>query len=623
MIDLIWSNLELLWPSSWLGRSFIFAMGVIFFFALYRVWVLNRRAKKNIQQIQAILEGQTTDSLYENIGDIRDKAKSTENSVIQSLWHEFDESLVLDHREKGVFNTLDAEHFFNARTLASGITSSRLLAATPSFLTAIGVLGTFLGLTMGLKGLHIESNEIDALKDGIASMINGAALAFVTSVWGVALSLMLNVFEKNTERRIIKKVVLVQQRIDFLFPRLPAEKSLVDISKFTGESSEALQELHERIGDRLQETISGVSDSMQEAFTNALNNVMAPAMQSLVSNTSQQTSGVLEQLIGNFTESMQAAGRGQGELMQKSTEEMRQAVATLSDQMKTVVDQTSNNHQAMAKQQEQASQQFNEQLRSMLSQSEERQQAMESKFAETLNAQQQALTERETEHRDRLQTQLDSWLEKQAQLIETMKDAVERTQAHMDSVIEQHRDVVGELKTVADATATSSQNLSNSSNQIGVLSGNLVKATELFDTRLGEMTDSIKGISAQNDALASHVIEQAKVLRGLETSLVTTADKFGETAQLAQTGFNEMKEHQTEFIANIESSFESLGENLKKQVSDIEKQTNEWLRSYSSEVNTQLKERMETWNDKTREFSDQMVRTVQGISDLVDELERK
>jgi predicted phage gp36 major capsid-like protein len=105
--------------------------------------------------------------------------------------------------------------------------------------------------------------------------------------------------------------------------------------------------------------------------------------------------------------------------------------------------------------------------------------------------------------------------------------------------------------------------------------------------------------------------------------LVTTADKFGETAQLAQTGFNEMKEHQTEFIANIESSFESLGENLKKQVSDIEKQTNEWLRSYSSEVNTQLKERMETWNDKTREFSDQMVRTVQGISDLVDELERK
>lgn len=615
--------IDLIWPSSWFGRSFIIAMAVIFLFAIYRVWALNRRAKKNIQQIQSILEGQNTDSLYEYIGDIRDKAKNSKSPVIQSLWHEFDESLVLDHREKGVFNTLDAEHFFNARTLASGITSSRLLAATPSFLTAIGVLGTFLGLTMGLKGLHIESNEIEALKDGIASMINGAALAFVTSVWGVALSLILNVFEKNIERLIIKKVVLVQQRIDFLFPRLPAEKSLIDISKYTGESSEALQELHERIGDRLQETISGVSDSMQEAFTNALNNVMAPAMQSLVSNTSQQTSGVLEKLIGDFTESMQAAGRGQGELMQQSTEEMHQAVATLSDQMKAVVDQTSNNHQTMAKQQEQASQQFNEQMRSMLSQSEERQQAMESKFVETLNAQQQALEERESEHRDKLQTQLDSWLEKQALLIETMKDAVERTQSHMDSLIEQHREVVGQLKSVSEASATSSQNLSNSSNQIAMLSSNLVKVTELFDTRLVEVTDAMKGISSQNDALASHVIEQAKVLRGLETSLVTTTERFGETAQLAQSGFNEMKEHQTEFIANIDSSFESLGNNLKKQVSDIEQQTNEWLRSYSSEVNTQVKERMETWNDKTREFSDQMIRTVSSISDLVDELERK
>ncbi|CUB04084.1 anti-phage ZorAB system protein ZorA [Marinomonas fungiae] len=610
-------------PKSTLGLWFWASLLVVFFFFLVQTVVLYRRFSFSIKQVWLIINDQSIDLLYQNIGDIREKGQQSESEKIRKLWHEFDESLVLDHREKGVFNTLDAEHFFNTRTLASGITSSRLLAAAPSFLTAIGVLGTFMGLTMGLQGIHLDSKDIDILKAGISSMMNGAAFAFLTSVWGVGLSLLLNIFEKIAERSVIRKVSSLQQEIDALFPRLPAEKSLVDISKFTGESSEALQELHERIGDRLQETISGVSDSMQEAFTNALNNVMAPAMQSLVSNTSQQTSGVLEQLIGNFTESMQAAGRGQGELMQKSTEEMRQAVATLSDQMKTVVDQTSNNHQAMAKQQEQASQQFNEQLRAMLSQSEERQQAMESKFAETLNAQQQALTERETEHRDKLQTQLDSWLEKQAQLIETMKDAVERTQAHMDSVIEQHRDVVGQLKTVADTTATSSQNLSNSSNQIGVLSGNLVKATELFDTRLGEMTDSIKGISAQNDALASHVIEQAKVLRGLETSLVTTTDKFGETAQLAQNGFNEMKEHQTEFIANIESSFESLGENLKKQVSDIEKQTNEWLRSYSSEVNTQLKERMETWNDKTREFSDQMVRTVSSISDLVDELERK
>lgn len=615
-------NMELLWPGSLLGQFFIIVMLMIFVFSVIRVRTLNKQSKQNVALIEQIIEGQTKDSLYEDFKNIQDKAASLNNGTVKNIWHEFEESLVKDDRDKSVYNTLDSEHFFNTRTLASGITSSRLLAATPSFLTAIGVLGTFIGLTMGLKGLHIESDEIDALKGGIASMINGAALAFVTSVWGVALSLLLNVIEKNTERLIIQKVVKLQQRIDFLYPRLPAEKSLVDISKYTGESSEALQELHERIGDRLQETISGVSDSMQEAFTNALNNVMAPAMQSLVSNTSQQTSGVIEQLIGNFTESMQSAGRGQGELMQKSTEEMRLAVSTLSEQMNKVVEQTSTNNQTMMKRQEEASQQFNEQIRSMLTQSEERQQSMESQFAESLNTQQQAISKREVEHRNRLQTQLDSWLEQQSQLIITMTDAVQKTQSHMDSVITQHREVVGELKSVAEATAKSSQNLNNSSNQIAMLSGNLVKATELFDTRLVEMTDSIIGISTQNDALANHVLVQAKELRNLETSLSSTVDKFGETAQLAKSSFAEMKNHQTDFITNIQSSFESLGGHLTKQVSDIEKQTSEWLRSYSSEVNTQVTERMEVWNSNTLEFANQMQRTVSTISELVDELER-
>lgn len=717
-------NADLLWPNAWLGRSFIIIMVLLFVFAVGWVLLLKHNSKKTIKKVEEIVEKQTTESLYDNIADIRDKAKSSNDDVVKNLWREFDESLVLDHREKGVYNTLDAEHFFNPRTLASGITSNRLLAAAPSFLTAIGVLGTFLGLTMGLKGLHMESNEIEALKGGIASMINGAAMAFVTSVWGVGLSLLLNIYEKNTERRIIKKVVKIQQKIDFLFPRLPAEKSLVDISKNTSESSEALQELHERIGDRLQETISGMNKDMQEAFTNALNNVMAPAMQSLVSNASQQTSGVLEHLISNFTESMQAAGRGQGELIQKSTEQMHEAVSSLSGQMSAVLEQSSKQAQLMAEQQAGASSQFNHQLESMLSKSEERQQLMEQKLftaiesqqqsqaareanhvdnlqsvlggwltdqSQTLNklsdsmaevqtamgesnlgfvnelssqnekttAQQQAFTngletslqsfmqsseqrqkaleetfgslissqqleatKRDSEYREQLQTQLGKWLEQQDQMLTSMTDAVKRTQTHMDSVIAQHKEVIGELKTVAESSATSSQNLSNSSNQIGVLSGNLVKATELFDTRLGDMTDTIKGISAQNDALASHVIEQAKVLRGLETSLVTTTEQFGNTAKLAQSGFSEMKTHQIEFISGVEASFEGLSNTLAKQVSDIEKQTNEWLRSYSSEVNTQVKERMETWNTTTLEFSDQMRRTVSSISDLVDELER-
>src|SRR3546814_12374633 len=66
--------------------------------------------------------------------------------------------------QQKLFTTLDAEHFFNARTLASGLTASRLLAAAHSFLVAVGVLGTFVGCTVGLEGLVGTSDEIEALK---------------------------------------------------------------------------------------------------------------------------------------------------------------------------------------------------------------------------------------------------------------------------------------------------------------------------------------------------------------------------------------------------------------------------------------------------------------------------
>ena len=261
-------------------------------------------------------------------------------------------------------------------------------------------------------------------------------------------------------------------------------------------------------------------------------------------------------------------------------------------------------------------------LQSFMQSTEQRQKTLEETFGSLINSQQLEAAKRDSEYREQLQTQLGKWLAQQDQMLTSMTDAVKRTQTHMDSVIAQHKDVIGELKTVAESSATSSQNLSNSANQIGVLSGNLLKATELFDTRLADMTDTIKGISAQNDGLANHVIEQAKVLRGLETSLVATTEQFGNTAKLAQSGFSEMKTHQSDFIRGVEASFEGLSNTLAKQVSDIEKQTNEWLRSYSSEVNTQVKERMETWNTTTLEFGDQMRRTVSSISDLVDELER-
>src|SRR5690554_5456106 len=314
----------------WIVMMVIMAISIVA--VLYHSGNFYRRRKK----ILKLIDGQDRSSLAQSRVTMLNAALEQDPDVTGALWREFDESLVYSADKTRLSNTLDAEHFFNNYTLAYGLTSSRLLAAAPTFLTAIGVLGTFLGLTLGLKGLQINAGDVETLKDGISVMINGAAVAFMTSVWGVLLSLVLNLFEKLVERRVLRKIRELQQKIDFLYPRLPAEHSLVQIAAATDESKEALQELHERIGDRLQETVSGMSSSMQEAFTEAINTVMAPAIKSLVNNTSQQSSHVLEQLVSNFMDGMKTAGLEQGQLMKSAAEEVRQAVAGMTERMEAM-----------------------------------------------------------------------------------------------------------------------------------------------------------------------------------------------------------------------------------------------------------------------------------------------
>lgn len=105
------------------------------------------------------------------------------------------------------------------------------------------------------------------------------------------------------------------------------------IAEYSKESKEALQELHERIGDRLQESINGMSEAMQNALTDTLNNIMGPAIQTLVHSTNQQSSQVMENLVSSFMEGMSSAGRVQGEQLEKVAADVNIAVSSMGERL--------------------------------------------------------------------------------------------------------------------------------------------------------------------------------------------------------------------------------------------------------------------------------------------------
>ena len=173
--------------------------------ALFRVYI-------RVNWILKLLQNQTSQSVVKHRQGLRKKASLVRHNA-GHLWKEFDETLVEAKVGENIHlhNIYDANHFFNSSTLGREITESRMLAAVPGFLTALGVIGTFIGLQLGLSELNIGNDAyIQEMKSGLAHVISGAKIAFMTSVWGVSLSVLFNFIEKWLENLARSRIYLLQ-----------------------------------------------------------------------------------------------------------------------------------------------------------------------------------------------------------------------------------------------------------------------------------------------------------------------------------------------------------------------------------------------------------------------------
>ena len=78
-------------------------------------------------------------------------------------------------------NLCDGQHWFRSQPLYGSV------EAMPGILTGIGILFTFLGLTVGVAGL--DPTDADQLTFGVKKLLGGMSLAFLTSIAGIGTAL--------------------------------------------------------------------------------------------------------------------------------------------------------------------------------------------------------------------------------------------------------------------------------------------------------------------------------------------------------------------------------------------------------------------------------------------------
>lgn len=566
--------LQRLWPefsalttgdSDALSVYFWLAMVMIFITTLLFMLRHGLKFKARMRGLNGLLEGQSKENLAVSRREILQKASALDDRDVYLLWSEFDESLVVTEDQKKIFNTLDASYFFNPKTLAVGLTGSRLLAAVPSFLVALGVLGTFVGLTIGLSGLDSTSDEVETLKSGINELISGATVAFMTSVWGVFFSLVLNFIEKLVEGSALNKISKLQQRIDGLYQHIPAEQSLLYIADYSKESKHALQELHERIGDRLQETLSGMSDAMQHAVTDALNTVMAPAIQALVQNSSEQSNQVLTTLVEQFMSSIATAGREQSGQMQQAAADVNTAVSNIGERLDHLFTNLSGQQSQQLELAREQSAAFSSQLQQLTSAADAKQEQLEQRFGQLMSSlsnqieTQLAATQSHDEQRQAAFTQqINESSSRQTALLEQLSQAVSQQVQSMTEIGSERdksfENIVSNVMAKLDAQLVSQVKAAEGREQ-----GRQQRFNEQLDAVATQQKDLLLGMASAVSATQQQSIEMAKQHQQLLDRLQQTTEAVKRSSEHMGSSANQLGLLST----NVRQASEVLGQRLE------------------------------------------------------------
>ena len=190
----------------------------------------------------------------------------------------------------------DIDSYIN-KELIDSFVNKNLLNTVPGVMTGMGILGTFIGLSLGLK--QFNTGNADEIASSIPPLMNGIKVAFHTSIYGMLFSLVFNWAYK----------CVMEDTYNALDGFLDTFESYVSNDSFNENFSivqKLLNELPKSIGENIEKSMNAsltpVVDnitSMLKDFTNTVANNQVEGLNSIVDSFVSQMN---DSLGGNFEE---------------------------------------------------------------------------------------------------------------------------------------------------------------------------------------------------------------------------------------------------------------------------------------------------------------------------------
>ncbi|MCI9396328.1 MAG: hypothetical protein HFI55_05365 [Lachnospiraceae bacterium] len=249
--------------------GFLIIIGIIFVISSVSFGRLNR-VTYELEDVMLRLLKEYKEADGKNLWkNYKDNAKVFEEKELQDAFNKY--RLRLKRARRGTDASCDLGEYINEELL-DRVGMNYFNSGVSGTLTGLGILGTFLGLSMGLGAF--SGDDIFTISDNVGSLLSGMKVAFHTSVYGILFSLVFNI-------------------------------------AYRGVMSDAYETLGEFL-DVFRQTVqpAGVKEDENAAtmlvYQAGIANTLKQMLELLKGGAMEQTAGV-ERIVDKFTTQMQAA----------------------------------------------------------------------------------------------------------------------------------------------------------------------------------------------------------------------------------------------------------------------------------------------------------------------------
>lgn len=260
-----------------------------------------------------------------------------ENQLLRQAYAAHRRELDRLYRDGSSFRFADIAEYVN-QELLDHIGNMSFCDIVGGTMTGLGILGTFLGLMIGLQ--DFDPSTADAMLLTIPTLIDGIKIAFLTSIFGVVYSLLFNAYCREVQEEaaealegflsVYYKHVIPQPENDAFTQLIRYQQSQTDsMAQFAEEISltmanslkanvaptfERIEESIAKLTDRLAKSQSETMDEVASRFVEKMDKAMGNQLTNLAENIQNliqwqdETIGKMEQTIQAFLEAGEKVG---------------------------------------------------------------------------------------------------------------------------------------------------------------------------------------------------------------------------------------------------------------------------------------------------------------------------